>query len=137
MLKIVPKFYGNVTNGKLTLINIERFNKYLTGLSGDIELTVAKKTNRRSTKQNKYLFGVIYKIISDYTGYDVDKIHELMKNNFGVKEVVALGNINTTVSISTTLYSTEQFNEYKNSIQQWASETLDLQIPDPEEVQLK
>jgi hypothetical protein len=126
---MTPVFYMPCRNGKLQ-INAN-FQKWLDNFDGIVRVVVDKPKNKRSLKQNSFLWGVVYKLISEETGYNTDQIHALMKQMFGEKETVCLGR----VPISTTKYTVEQFSEYWEKIQRWAAEFLDLHIPDPEKVE--
>jgi hypothetical protein len=131
---MLPKFYGTIENGKLELINPTEYQTYLNTLSGEIELTVKKRTKKRTLSQNAYYWGVVVKMIAEETGHDSDEIHELMKQMF-LKDLIKIkGEIYETVK-STTELETKGFSlDYIERIKYWAMEKLNLNIPSPDEV---
>lgn len=49
-------------------------------------VSVEAAKSERSLQQNKYLFGVAYKLISEHTGWEKDDIHQhCLKKHFGVR----------------------------------------------------
>ena len=131
MNKLIPKFYGTVKEGKLTLRNKQNFELYIGGLTGNIEMTVKKISKTRSLNQNNYYWGVVLKLISDYTGHDPEDLHNHFKYHFLRKEA---GNLTT--SHSTTELDKIQFGEYLDKIIRFASVRLGVVIPNPEEVEM-
>ena len=77
----------------------------------------------RSNPQNKYYFGVVVDMISEETGNEPEETHELLKLKF----LKPMGKANTTQ------LSTQEFKIYLEKIQIWAIQTLNLNIPDPNE----
>jgi len=129
---LAPIFYGQVEKGELKLIGQDRFKEYLYTLNGqEVEVTVAKKGRKRSERQNKYLWGVVYKLLSDYFGYTTDEMHELMKQKFAPKKEVKMGNEIMLIPCSTTELLTTNFNDYLELIKQFGAEN-NIIIPDPE-----
>lgn len=133
---LAPIFYGQVEKGELKLISRDRFKEYLYTLNGqEVEVTVAKKGRKRSERQNKYLWGVVYKLLSDYFGYTSEEMHELMKQKFAPKKEVKIGNEMTLIPCSTTELLTTNFNEYLELIKQFGAEN-NIIIPDPEKINI-
>lgn len=141
MNKIIPIFRASVLNGKLkyTLTEKEKLNKYISTLNGDMEVVVRphKITNPASIQQRRYLFGVIYKILSEELGYSVDEIHEICKMKFLSKTTFVPTTENyesIKIPKSTTELNTIEFEEYFSNIRQWAVMDLGIFIPEPNEV---
>lgn len=131
---LAPIFYGQVEKGELKLIGRDRFKQYLYTLNGkEVEVTVSQKGRKRSERQNKYLWGVVYKLLSDYFGYTTDEMHELMKQKFAPKKEVKMGNEIMLIPCSTTELLTTNFNDYLDQIKQFGAEN-NIIIPDPEKV---
>lgn len=93
--------------------------------------------NQRSNQQNRYYFGLVIPLIQQgikHLGTDITKeeCHEFLKSKFNSQELV---NEETGEFIqiprSTTALNKEQFGEYISRIQQFASEFLNVAIPDP------
>lgn len=140
---ISPIFYGNVENNALKLINPDRFKSYLYTLNGqDVEVIVAKRGKRRTDRQNKFYWGVVVKLISDYTGIEPNELHEFLKAQFAprVETKIELQNGQSIVKllpISTTKLFTKQFSDdYIEKIRTWAASDLNLVIPDPISVEV-
>lgn len=96
-----------------------------------VSVTNFKKS--RSNPQNSYLWGVVYKTISDETGYTCEELHELFKDSFLPHKLVTIGNRSVRVTPSTTELSTVDFEEYINTICQYSAETIGVAIPMPNE----
>lgn len=140
---VKPKFSGKVEHGKLTLYDRDAFAQYVSTFNGKpVFITIERESRTRSNPQNAYLWGVVYKLIADHVGDDVDSIHEEMKTRFIPKHVERI-NVETgeveelTVAGSTRKLTTQEFSDYVESIQRWAASFLGLVIPDPGEVSLE
>lgn len=94
-------------------------------------LTFESRPNR-SNNQNRYLWGVVYKLISDEIGHTPEECHEIFKARFLPKYIVEVGNIKETISLSTTSLDTVEFKEYINKVVRFAAEQLSIVIPDPQ-----
>ena len=82
----------------------------------------------RSAEQNAYMWGVVYKLISDETGYTPDEVHQLMAERFLGYEK----NGHTFVR-STTSLNTAEMEEYLSAVRMFASSDLHCYIPLPNE----
>jgi hypothetical protein len=100
-----------------------------------VTITIEKYKKIRSNEQNAYYHGVIIKIISDYTGYSKEEVHELLKKEFIGKKTVKIGDREVEIGESTTKLTTTDFMGYISEIQQWCSETIGLYLPDPNEIE--
>ena len=97
---------------------------------------------KRSSSQNAYYRGTLVPCLVDFFESCGEKIsdknvHLYLKNRF-IPAVADIHNVNIECFMindkpSTKKMSTEQFNTYKELIQQWASESFSLYIPDPNE----
>lgn len=125
-------FDGTVLpEGKLSLDKSPQFREYLHTLAGKrVQLTVERIKLRRSNGQNRYLWGVCYKLIADHTGADPEEIHTALKFNFCPKRFIG----NLVAPSSTSKLDTIKFTEYIEKVRRWAAEELGISIPDPGEV---
>lgn len=135
-------FYGNYADGKLRVQNAPRFYEFLKNLAGEFEMTISKKGRQRTDKQNRWYWGVAVRLISEYTGIDPLKVHEILKQDCGFIERVTFSKKNgqeyaTKIFASTKTLLTTEFNQYKERVQQWAIENCGVIIPDPSEAQPK
>lgn len=93
--------------------------------------------SKRSNQQNRYMWGVVYKVLSDHTGYTSDEIHEICKWKF-LKTWVRLEKKNhqseeMQITKSTASLSTVEIEKYLEEIRRWASIELGCWIPLPNE----
>lgn len=87
----------------------------------DVMVAIGKQVKQRSNPQNDYLWGGPYKTISDFTGQDIESIHEFFKDLF--LKVWEDGKVIPAVR-STSSLTTVEFIEYYRKIIQWAAEFL-------------
>ena len=122
---------GTVKNGKLVPDDPALFCKaFYQHEGGRVNVTVEKYTKKRTTQQNRYLNGVVYEIIADWSDNTRDDIHEAMKSMFLVpKEICGV-----VVAGSTTGLTTAEFNDYVEKIRAWATQQ-GVYIPNANEVE--
>ncbi len=105
----------------------------LASLEGKrVEVVVRQETKTRTNQQNKYLWGVVYAIISDNTGYDTEQVHDAMKIKFASKHLEN----DLTITERTSKMDTGRMTCYIDDIKRWASEFLHCYVPDAGEVEL-
>jgi len=105
-----------------------------------MRVTVCQYRKDRSTDQNAALFGVAYKALSEFTGYEAHELHEMMlKAYFGVRTNTAFGvTIERPARTTTTdhngeesLLNTVEFNDLYSFIQRKGAE-IGCLVPDPD-----
>lgn len=133
-------FYGKIENNKIKLYDDFRFNELKESLNGkDIELSIGETGRKRSNQQNRWLWGVAYKIIGNYIGErDLEKVHELCKQEYPQRDKLEINlKDGTTKTVefptSTAKMNTLEFCNYMEWIIQWGAEFLGCQIPEPNE----
>jgi hypothetical protein len=133
------KHYGYVHEGKLNLQAPELFKQAIRELEGkDVSLTIDKST-KRSNKQNSYYWSGVIPIIQyglQQVGVKMsaEQTHDLLKYKFLVEDVCTDdGEVLFQTLGSTTKLNTIKFNEYIESIREWAMEYLGIEVPDPNE----
>lgn len=127
-----PIFKASIKNAKVVFNDIQRFNDFLFTLNDkNIEIIVRLPRKDRSNPQNKFMWGVVYKLISEATGYTTDEVHDAMRMMFLKDEDRDIPTLKSTTSLTIV-----QMNEYWEKIQQFAAEKLNLQIPNPNEVEV-
>jgi len=82
-----------------------------TSSDGEYRLTLKKKKKFRSNQQNKYLWAVPYKIISDETGYSADEVHAFLASKFLIDRSGVIETVRSTTDLSTV-----EFEEYTENI---------------------
>ena len=128
-----PKSYlfGRVDAlGRLVMDEPGAFARALAKFRGrEVQVLVESKKKRRSDRQNAYYWGVIIEILSDFTGYSADEMHEALKSKF-----LGFYDKKTGLRIvsSSAKLSTADFEKYLAQIRAWASEN-GVFIPLPNE----
>ena len=131
------KHFATVIDGKLTLLAPNLFKEAVRLLDGkDVTLTIERST-KRTSQQNRYYWGGVIPIIQ-YGMQDLgvkmshEQVHELLKFKFLIEDVVTEdGEILMQTIGSTTKLNTIKFNEYIESIREWAWEYLSIEVPEP------
>ena len=130
---------AQVKDGRLFIKNRQAFDQRIARFDDRwiLEVTVKRLRATRSQQQNRYWWGVCVELVSEHTGYTPEDIHEIAKQMFIPKRLaVADGNGEIqgefVVGGSTRQMNTEEFGEFIERFKQWAAETLDVVIPDPE-----
>ena len=93
----------------------------------------------RSSQQNAYLWGVVYKSILDHFvltgnyGYTAQDMHDFLKGRYLAHKgkVIDDGENVMVVGVKTSRLNKEEFSRvYVNNIKAWALDKLGIQIPD-------
>lgn len=108
---------------------------------------IAQAKSERSMQQNRYLWSVPYKMLSDATGYEAEDLHAfLLGKHFGTKlKRVPKSKHNPQVLIEVPIRTTTtdangrrsvlgrtEFADYVEFIKRFASEKCGLVVPDPD-----
>lgn len=129
---MIPAFKARRINGKRLLdFQFEgRFKQYLMSFrEGTIlDVFVRRASKARTLPQNRYYWGVVVAMLSDFIGEEPEAMHEALKFKFLSYTDRTSG---LTISRSTTELSTVEFKKYCEAIQRWAMEFLEMAIPDP------
>ena len=111
----------------------------LTGVKFPVWCYIGDDRPNRSTNQNKYLWGVVYKVISMELGYTVNEVHELCRFQFGIKKIYNFQRGKNKevyiedIPISTTEYDTKEMTDYIEAIRLFYHEN-GIHIPDANEI---
>lgn len=130
--------HGYVEDGKLHILNRRRLDQDLKDFKPCDVLIVIKKRGKRSLPQNAYYWGVIIKEIQIRlkelgSEFDADDIHEYLKVKFNPAQIITPQGELLEIGKTTTELNKDEFSEYVERIREWASVTLDINIPDPGE----
>ncbi|MDR0266072.1 MAG: hypothetical protein LBJ04_22860 [Sphingobacterium sp.] len=137
--------YGKVKDGVLILNNPTTFKLDIRSIGEkDVEITICKRSRKRSNQQNKYYWSVIIPIVKQGlidAGYSREKInnseviHELLKSMFCPKEELINEDTGEILVLppTTTSNSTSQMMDYFEDIKRWCAENIGVYIPDPNE----
>jgi hypothetical protein len=132
---------GHVRGGRLFIHHRAHFDAQIRQLDSrwTVEVTIQRLRATRSQQQNKYYWSVVIATLAEHTGYTPDELHEVLKQKF-IPKRLALCDGNGEVKGefvmggSTRTMKTHEFSEYVEAIKRWASEDLDVYIPDSHEV---
>jgi hypothetical protein len=96
-----------------------------------LDVTMARETKARSSKQMRYYFGVIIKMLSEHLGYPKEMMHDIIGRRF-LTEMTPEGFLYTK---STKMLTTMEQETLHEDIRRWASVDLKdpLYIPHPNE----
>lgn len=87
---------------------------------GVYDMIIMDKDGARSHDQNSLLWGVIYKGLSDTTGYTAEELHDILRMKFDLKDED--GKLLSTAGLTKT-----EFNDYLDKIINW-SRSLGIQV---------
>ena len=108
--------------------NIDQFK-----VGEKVAVTIDNERVTASDQQRRYLFGVCYSIMGEYTGHDKEELHDwAMREHFGTKKV-KVGKIEKEVRRSWTTLNKSEGVEFIDWLIGFASIELGCVIPSPEE----
>ena len=85
-MALVPLFLGDVSeSGAMTFPESVRglITRHLSTLRGaKIEMTIRRHRKQRTSRANRYYFGVVVPLIAEHCGYDKQEMHELLAMRF-------------------------------------------------------
>lgn len=129
---------GRMRRGKLQVSLTPTFSRQLkTFKDGPVLVRIERTRASRSQQQNRYWWGVCIHLVSEHTGYSPEEIHELAKQMF-LPKTLAVANGNGEIvgeyvlGGSSTKLDVVEFGAFIERFKQWAAETLDVVIPDPD-----
>ncbi|MHA1720093.1 MAG: hypothetical protein ACTSXK_11270 [Promethearchaeota archaeon] len=135
-MKINKYFYFSVKNGKMKIEDMEGFKKTLSKFEGkDGWLLLQSNYRQRTLPENRYLFGVVIKILKDtpeFSGWDSIEVYRWLEWKFlndypkEIHEWVSIKNL-----------STVDFEELMTRIREWGAIELGIYIPEPNEVDIQ
>lgn len=135
------EFIANISHtGKLVAAHPVELAKWLfTHKDKQVTVVLKVKGKDRSNPQNRYYWGVIIPMVQfamNEFGNDFTKeeTHEFLKKEFNWEEKEMKDGYYVKVPRSTTKMNTVEFMDYKEKIQQFASEVLGIYVPDPNEM---
>lgn len=103
---------------------------YLGSVKGEmVSLRIAPPKKVRSVQANKFLWGVVYKSISQHTGYTTEEVHDLCRNEFLPRKFIKIGTKEHQQRKSTAELSVAEFQEYLSRVEAWAGAELGIAMP--------
>jgi hypothetical protein len=139
-----PVFRIKIIHGQLVYDRPEAFADHLLELKHDwpYELVIRPIRRKRTSKQNRYYWGVVIDLITlEIAGtnnkVEKEEVHRALARYFldyDNERTFETGGVMFGERISTTELSTVEFGEYVENVKRWAAEYLNLIIPDPDQV---
>lgn len=135
MLKIDQ--YGFIKDGKLKILNRDRFNEDLREFPDcDVQIIVKRK-GKRSSPQNRYYWGIVVdeirrEFLRRGSRHTKEEIHEALKLKFNPQQEINpdTGELLLEVGQSTTEMNKDEMAEYITRIIEWANTSLEIIIPE-------
>ena len=128
-------FTGQVVKGRFIPDRTVAYYTALNALTGKpVTVTIGRTVARRTTPQNKYLWGVVYALIAAHTGHSADEVHDAMR----ARHLRTNPGDPIAVIRSTTDLTTDEMSEYMEAVKRDAATGLfgeSLYIPEPGEVE--
>lgn len=138
-MALTPVFHGLVTKaGQLELLDSERIRRrvYLLSIADrEVEIVIKVQRERRSTKQNRWWWGIAVPLIAHELGYDKHE-HEavhyaLVAKCFGTTfDPVMQQEI---PKVRSSQLTTVQFSELMDWAVRWAAQEHGIDVPLPNE----
>jgi hypothetical protein len=114
---------------------VVRISTFLCGLDAEKpwELVVRPFRRTRSNQQNRALWGLAYKILSEETGNDPEDLHEYFLGEWGGWEVLEImGQKRKVPKKRSSALNTTDFSDFFSFIQQRSAQTVGVYIPNPD-----
>jgi hypothetical protein len=129
----IPVFACRLTPTGLKVDDRTALANYARTLGdGMLELVVRKHKAQRTSKANRYYWGVVIHLLSEHTGYEPDEMHEALAFKFlRIEDCPITG---TPRRKRTPKTNTSEFAEYVDQCVRFAS-GLGVVIPDPSQVE--
>lgn len=93
----------------------------------DWNYVIKKEVRNRTTDQNRYLWGCVYKTIADKIGEDVEYVHWVMGQKFLLDHTKKAPYVKSTTKLTTTEF-TIYLDKVRNFVAQYG-----VIVPDPNE----
>jgi len=122
---------AEIEAGRLQVPDEDGFKQAIACLAGRVLITIEYVKGKRSARQNRYLWGVCYKLIAEYTGHSPEEIHEICKLKFNLKKIDLPNEEHYEIGGTTTDMDIDEFSRYTEEIRRWAADDLSVVIPEP------
>lgn len=120
--------FGKIKEGQII---VQRFFRDEVKRMEGKQVEIKSLLNSRSQQQNRYMWGIVYKIIGDELGMTSEEVHEVYKEKFLSYKKEIKGKFYTFTK-STTELNVVEFGEYLDKVIRHASSELGLIIPEPD-----
>ena len=133
------KYIGIAEAGKFRIVNDKLFREELSRLgNGRYDLIIQKHRRSKSNPQLRWLYGQVYPIVlkgltdAGWEFTTIAEVDEYCKSMFASREVLNrhTGEIMAVPGLKRDMTTTE-LSTYVDAIRDWASEYLNINIPEP------
>ena len=135
------KYTGIVEAGKFRIVNNKLFKEELSRLgNGRYDVVIQKYRRSKSNPQLRWLYGQVYPIVlkgltdAGWEFTTIAEVDEYCKSMFASREVLNrhTGEIMAVPGLKRDMTTTDMMT-YVDAIRDWASEYLNINIPEPEQ----
>lgn len=116
----------SVGDGKFYMPYVDAFRMSLKKLPKGEYVLLVKLIEENRTKNQNATYWLWLTVIADETGHNPEEIHEYLKHKFLLCHDKKYPYVR-----STTKLTTKEFSEYMQRIETWATEELNVSLPDP------
>ena len=134
-----PRFRCTITQSGLQIENREMFREYCSTIIGKEKyLVLQDKQEIRSLQQNKYFHGVVCKHVMNESSQfsSIDHVKDYLKVSVGAyRELDVVVNGEPVYELErTSKMSKKRFNEFMEKIKIFCWDTMEISIPEPDDV---
>ena len=128
-------FRGIVKAGKFCPDDIVKHRAWLAKVEGRRVIeSIKREQTGRTMSQNRYYWGVVLAVLSEWSGHESEELHEHLTDKFLARDQKTLpsGEVMTPARRTSTL-TIEEFSAYVDRVVRWAAEQ-GVYIPEASEV---
>lgn len=98
---------------------------------GRLDITFAQREDTRSARANRYMWGVVLRMMAAESGVPAEEMHELMKLRHNFTTVIDPNGEEVKVGQSTSKLTVSEFTDYLERVMLDGSEWLGIIFPEP------
>jgi hypothetical protein len=128
----IARIHGHKERGRLQLPQWDIIEGLVSAYpeGTPFEVICTPLVGRRSTRQNRYYWGVVLRTLSAHIGETEKVIHAYLLESLAPPYI---DHLDAEHPPSTATMTTAQFARYLLAIQEWAQHTLGITIPNPDD----
>lgn len=133
MIQKLKKFHAEMIDGKIVFNDEQGFDLFCsTQINQPLIVTIERYFNKRTLPQNSYYWGVVLRMIAEYTGHFEKELDDLFCSMFIAPRIVVIGEEEYFFKRSTSDLDTVEMNMHSEHVRMFAAERIGLAIPLPE-----
>lgn len=124
---------GFVEGGRIQWDNARLATAPLKAWEGErVTVTIAQEELNRSTRANAYLWGVVYKLMSEESGYTPEELHEVMRERHNGRTIIdPFTGEEKRIGLPTRDLKVEPFGHFIEAVMVDGAEWLGISFPEP------